>query len=85
MCYVKSTYIQEISSYSSELLLFIRKLFSALFPIKFDAVLKDTLKLRHLSVLTYLTQLYYRQAKTNCPFMLIKETDFSFPVLSTCG
>lgn len=53
-----------------------------LFPTKFDAVLKEALKLSCFPFLTYLTQLYDRQAKTNCPFTLMKETDFSFPVLS---
>ena len=82
---MKHTYIQERSSYNSELFLFIRKLFLALFPIKFDAVLKEALERSRLPFLTYLTQLYYRQAKPNCPFMFIKETDFSFPVLSICS
>lgn len=38
--YMKSTYIQETSSFNFQFLLFIRKLFLSLF--QFDAVLKDT-------------------------------------------
>lgn len=82
---MKSTYIWETLRYNFELLLLIRNLLLALFPVKFGAVLKDAWKLNHPAFLSYLTQLCYRQAKTNCPFMLIKESDISFPILSICS